>query len=337
MTQTSRERAGSVLPFVLAALATLALLIATFASTSWHALRAAHVAARATRAQSAADDGIAHAIARWPADSLATLTVGAVRVTSAITTLGVPITIRLTRSHPLVAWVDARVTVDGVAQGVVRAVQLVPPQLPVDAALLTSGAVEAHGATIVTDALAPFDAAVCTPMVAPPPTSVVAWATRADSNGPWTPLPASRVPPPTWRAQLDAAWPRILARSTTRALATLPALEPTTGWSAAQLPSADSAINGPVGWRGLLVAPGPLVVDGDVRITGMLVVRGPLIVRSGRLTVRGAVLVDDGVATTVQLGGSSTLHGDACAVAHALATVAVPRLHPFSTWHTVTW
>lgn len=330
-------RRGSVLPFVLAALATLALLAGTFASTSWHALRAASLAARATRAQAAADDGIARAIARWPADSLAALNIGITRATNATTILGAPIALRLTRTHPLAAWIEARVVTDGVSQGVTRAVQLVPPVVPTDAALLTSGAVEAHGATTVMVALASFDATQCAPAGTAPPTPVVSWTTRADIHGPWTPLPASRAPPPTWRAELDAAWPRLIARSATRPLATLPVLEPLTGWGAAQLPGADSVAAGPVGWRGLLIAPGPLIVDGDLSITGLLMVHGPLTVRSGRLTVRGAVLVDDGVATTVQLGGSSSVRHDACAIAHALATVAVPRLHPFSTWHTVTW
>lgn len=331
------NRRGSILPFVLVALATIALLAGTFASTSWHAVRSANLAARATRAQAAADEGIARAIARWPADSLTSTAIGITRMASAVTSLGTAVDLRFTRTHPLAAWIEARVVTDGVAQGVTRGMQLVPPLLPVDAAVLTSGAVEAHGTTTITHALAPFDAAHCAPVSSTPPTPVVAWATRADTHGAWTPLPTSRAPPGTWRAQLDAAWPRILARSATRALATLPVLEPATGWTAAQLPIADSVIIGPIGWRGLLIAPGPLTIDGDVTMTGVLMVRGPLTVRSGRLTVRGTVIIDDGVATTVQLGGSSVIRMDACATSHALAIVAVPRLHPFSSWHTVTW
>lgn len=331
------QRRGTTLSFVLLALAVIALLVLSFTTASWQALRAATTAARGARARAATDDVLAQRMADWPADSVVFHELGVTRTGSASSAAGAPATWQVVRTHPLIAWLRVVVHVDSVDQGADRAVWLEPPALPLDAALATTGDVTGHDPTRVTAALVPFDTDRCDTTMPAGPTALIATSARGDGVGAWTPLPVSSPPPASWRALLDAAWPTLRARTQPRDAALLPLLMPTTGWQAARLAPSDSVLTGVAAWRGLLVVDGPLTLDGTLSVIGVLVVRGPMHVRTGALTVQGAVLVDDPGRSTVTLGGASTLTADRCAVAHALATVARPRISPLNVWHTVTW
>jgi len=336
-----RRRAGFILPFVVVAAALVAVLGFTAITTSWRAVRAARLAASGVRAQFAADEGLALQLNAWPAESLTSLPLGTTYTSRLTTQIGDPIAVRITRTHPLVAWVSAEVALKSsgsvavVQRQVTRVVSLDPPPLPIIGALTAIGAVHATDLTAMTghdhadagDACGPLRDTRTVPPIAAAMVSAPAHAERGEP-------PFLRLSDTTRvRAAFETAWPAIVARSAVRgAEGNAGGLAQMPGWHALVLSGPQAAVQSSGRWRGLLAVSGDLVVGGSLDVEGVLVVRGRLDARRASLRVRGAVVIASHGNPEVELGDHTRIQFDRCAVLMAMATVALPRSSPFFLW-----
>ncbi|WP_310570255.1 hypothetical protein [Gemmatimonas sp.] len=337
------RRAGFVLPFVVVATAMVAVLALAAISTSWRGHRATRLAANGVRAQFAGDEGVALQLDAWPADSLAALPPGATISTRLTTAVGDSVRVRITRTHPLAAWLTADVALEPrgtpglVRRHVTRVVSLEPPVLPIVGALTAIAAVYGQDPTTIdgrdfADGSDACGALRDTLSLVP----VASSALRASGGGTWTTLPASQTLADTAavRATFERAWLSLRARSPVRVSDSTPQLlTASRGWHALLLDGPVVTVRAPSEWRGLLAVNGDLVVSGRLDVEGVVVVRGHLDVRGAALRIRGALIVASLGHPSVQLGDQTALRYDRCAVQLALATIAVPRAQPFSRWY----
>ena len=337
------RREGFVLPFVVVATALVAVLALAAIGTGWRGYRATRLAANGVRAQFAGEEGAALQMDDWPAESLAALAPGAMLSTRVTTAVGDSVRVRLTRTHPLVAWLTADVVLNAlgtpglVRRQVTRVVSLEPPALPILGALTAIAAVHAHDPTTI-DGRDRADAADACGALRDTLSGVpIAAAALVESPaGTWSTPPASlRLTDLTAvRTAFDRAWISVVARSAVRRSDSMPQLlAPLPGWHSLLLDGPRVAFRAPSQWRGLLAVNGDLVVTGRLDIDGVLLVRGRLDARGATLHVRGALVVASLGHHDVELGGQTQLRYDRCAVHMALATIAVPRATPFAMWY----
>lgn len=337
MTRRSRvmARAGSVLPFVIVAVAAAGLLSFTFTGTGLRAVRAARLEWSADRSLLAAEEALLRSLASWRSDSLWLDSLAAERRDVRRTTAGEEVEVVRWRTHPLVVWTMARHRTapgapDGVNRRVARAFHLMPPHAPITATLTTSQEVRGGDGTLISGGDVPVPDSPCglvrdTASVTP----LAAAGLRGDPM-PWTGRPALVSPPVTVAADVARFWS--LASPLTESLTSpvLPtAFPPRRAWHAVTL-EGPTIIAGPTRFRGLLLVNGSLELRGAVHVDGVLVVRGPLDARLAQWQLRGAAVVLGDVA----LGTHSQLFYDRCAVQSALAAVAVPSTAPFFVWTT---
>ena len=336
------RRDGFVLPFVVVTTALVAVLSLAAISTTWRSYRAARLAANGVRAQFAGEEGVALQLDAWPAESLAAIAPGTTLSTRVTTAVGDSVRVRLTRTHPLVAWLTADVALESmgtpgrVRRHVTRVMALEPPALPIVGALTAIAAVHAQNPTTI-DGRDLADAAdVCGALRDTLSRVPIASTALIEAPvGTWPRPPASRLLADTTavRAAFDQAWISVIARSPRRiADATPQRLAPLPGWHALLLDGPIVSLRAPSQWRGLLAVSGDLVVTGSLEVEGVLVVRGRLDARGAVLRVRGALVVASRGNATVELGDQTQVRYDRCAVQMALAPVAVPRARPFSLW-----
>jgi hypothetical protein len=295
---------------VLAVAAAALLLVLASASTTWRAYRGARAAVAAARVDMAAERGVAHAIEAALADSIRERPLGDTVRTAIIDGDGLTVAASAVRSAPFVLWVSALASEGGGgAPAAARAARarverLAPPLWPLRAALTTTSPVDSAAARLW--GAVPDDATDC----------------QGERS---RPVPAARqLPVDSVRAPLASGWSAALARAA-------PWRPPDANegrWRVQVIPEADSVLSGPRRWQGLLLHHGPLRLLGALDGRGVLIVRGALDASAARLTVSGAVLVDDPQQRTVRLG-AATLQWNRCAVAMALATIATPRAAPF--------
>jgi hypothetical protein len=338
-----RSRRGFVLPFVVVATALVGVLLLAAVTTQWRGYRAARLAANGERAQFAAEEGVALLLDGWPTDSLAATTLGATLSTRVTTALGDSVRVRITRTHPLIAWVTADAALDAngtrglVRRHVTRVLALEPPALPLRGAVTALSAVygtdpsRVDGRDIVdaSDACGPLRDTLSAPPVA-------STALHASPSGSWSQQPAweSLGDTAMVRAQFDHAWVSLVARSTVRSPTSWPQLlSASSGWQSLLLDGATVSLQSPSRWRGVLAIAGDLRVTGSLEIDGVLVVRGRLDARGAQLRIRGALVVASLGNPGVELGDQSHVRFDRCAIQMALATIAVPRAQPFSLWY----
>jgi hypothetical protein len=316
-----RRRGGYVLPFVLLVIAAASVVVLSTGTNAWRALRGATGAATSARLQLAAEAALAEAVEGWSGDSVATRPLGTAVHRSRVNADGLLTERRWERTAPDVVWLSVEARSGAVAGAsppharLTRALSLTVPGFALGAALTSTGPiVHGAGSRVRAPALGP-DSSGCageaTSSVAEERTLPVAGLPLALGAG-WS----------AWR-QRAPAWPAAAADT----------LRP--NWRAVQLRVADSVLTGAVVWQGLMLADGPLRIVGDLTLQGVLVVRGALDARGARLSVRGAVVVADPAGAPVLLGPSSTIDWNRCGVQMALATVALPRAHPFHAWHAV--
>lgn len=337
------RRAGFVLPFVVVAMAVVAVLALAAISTSWRGYRATRLAANGVRAQFAGDEGVALQLDAWPADSLAAIPLGATLSTPLTTAIGDSVRVRITRTQPLVAWLTADVALEPkgtpglVRRHVTRAVSLEPPALPIVGALTAIATVHGQDPTTIdgrdrADASDACGALRDTLSLAP----MAASAALASGGGTWTTMPGRQALADTamMRARFDQAWISVIARSPVRVSDSTPQrLTVSRGWHALLLDGPVVTVRAPSQWRGLLAVSGDLVVTGSLDVEGVVVVRGHLDARGAALRIRGALIVSSLGTPSVELGDQTVLRYDRCAVQLALATIAVPRAQPFSLWY----
>ncbi len=337
------RRAGFVLPFVVVVTALVAVLALGAIGTVWRGYRATRLAANGVRAQFAADEGVALQLEAWPTDSLSRIAPGTTLSTRVTTAVGDSVNVRITRTHPLVAWLTADVVLTPkgtpgiVRRHVTRILALEPPALPIVGALTALAAVHVqHPSTIDGRDLAdPADACGALRDTLSR-VAVAATALNATPAGAWLVQPASErlVDTVAVRAAFDQAWRSVIARSPVLVADSEPQLlAPLPGWHPMLLDGPNALLRAPSRWRGVLAVSGDLVVTGSLEVDGVLVVRGRLDARGAVLRVRGAIIVASLGNPDVELGDQTQIRYDQCAVDLALATIAVPRARPYSLWY----
>ncbi len=320
----------------------VAILTSATQTQAWRAARAARGAFNGTRALLAADEALGRAIANWNPNAFANTGIGGRRQSAFRTAAGDDALVTVTRTAPLIAWLDAAATSNtpgahgAATRGAARALFLRPALGPLTAALT---------------ALTPVD------LTAGAQVSGIDIASAGDDCGPWrdtasiggllahsaTVAPDAIIvgaPPrlvPADRARLqvefDRAWPDILARADRGAAPdTLARIPFTPEWRAVAWTSSSVLVAGDIAHRGTLVIDGDLVIRGRLRVVGILVVRGAIDARNGTLEVNGALVVNAPDARTSTFGGQATIRYAQCAEQRALATVARPTTSPFRLW-----
>lgn len=336
------DRRGFVLPLVVIAMILVALLAGTAQSAAWRATRAARQAWNGERALLAADEAIARTIAGWNAETFAMRAIGNRTNTMVSTATGENVAVSTARTQPLAAFIeaDAGSQTAGAARRahrrVGRAVLLVPPLLPHDAALVALSPLRLTGTAFISgrddagiDECGPFRD---TSSVA----GIHALTRHVDSTT--TVIGASAfvavIDSTRDIATFNAAWPLIASRATPRPSPLATALTPAQpNWRAIIVgDTASLTLSDTVAHEGLLAIDGDVVITGALRVRGLLVVRGSIDASIGRLDVQGAMVVRSATNRTTSLGGTVTLQYTPCAVARALAAVATPSSAPFRLW-----
>lgn len=335
-------RRGYVLPFVIVALAASSVLALALTHSSWRAARATTLAARAETGALANAELLSRVPGQWRSDSLWRVPLLQPHARTALSAAGTAVQLTLWRTHPFVVWGRTTTVVgtardhDSTRRDHLRVWWLAPPPVPLVATLTTLGHVVGSGSTLVSGLDVPLAISPCslsrdTASVAP----IAAVAVHDDSSSGWPGRPLWQpVAAALVRASALVAIDTMLTRSEQIARDStplpLPAFRP---WHALSLRGPQVVVTGPTGWTGLLIVDGNLTVHGPLTIDGVVVVRGRLDVRAGTLFLRGAVLVESDHTEAVQLGNSSQLFYDRCAVQMALAAVSTPRSRPFFLWH----
>lgn len=283
----------------------------------------------------AADDALAGALADWPAEARARLSVGdddavSFTSTSPVATRAV---VRATRLSQTTFWLVADVRADawpGIRRRVNLLVRVRPPPFAGAVALSSAGdVVLGAGATIAPDS------AACEGRGAPPPgaagdgaialapgarliddslrarDSVRTTIVRADSLQPLA------VPEDEWQALVRAAAVRFPAGVTT--LATHQA----SAWAAGDL-----TLRGGQG-SGVLLVEGRLTLAGPVAFTGLIVARGGIVTTADGANIEGLLVSLAGAAPTgapapVALTNVVALRASRCAVTRALVAAVRP-------------
>lgn len=335
-------RRGFVLPPVIIITVLIALLAGAMEFAAWRSTRAARLAWNGERALHATDEVLAATIANWNPITFAQTPIGSRTSLAAHSTNGANAIATIVRTHPLGAFIEADATSEtsgtprAVHRRVGRALQLVPPTLPLIATFTALGSIFAESGTSVSgvDDVTMRDECGPTRDTA----SIGGIAARsmritsvANVRGaPVTQSIADTIP----RAQFSTAWVTLMQRASVQAW-------PMAGMGlVTQPPWNATLINVPTGgtlggtslFEGLLAINGNLTVVGTLRVRGLLVVRGALDARLGQLDVEGALLVADINNTGSLLGNSVAVRYSQCALRRALATIAVPTTRPFAVW-----
>ncbi|WP_291163931.1 hypothetical protein [Gemmatimonas sp. UBA7669] len=320
-------------------MASISLLATGLLHTAWRASRSADSARRAQQVVRALDEAAVQAVATYAQDSLTRhdlaqrvwrpdAHVEAIRVRSS-----------WQRTHPLVAWLelDAQPAATSGPPGTLvarrterRAFWLAPPVVPRESPLTALAMVEGEDGVTISET-APLATSWCPgTYVLPSVPPVVAADVSPDSGRLWSTMPAWRATTSAQRDAVENGWADVLARLPAHAntdAVQSPISDP--GWRARRFDVPLLTLRGPLRWNGLLVVNGNVVIEGQVELRGLLMVRRSLDARAGQLTVHGAVIANDAATDVVQLGPSSRLQFDPCAVDLALATLARPRAAVF--------
>lgn len=318
-------RGGFALPLVLAVGACALLLVLASASTTWRAYRGARQATAAARADMAAERGMAELVGDALRDSLAMRPLADTLRRRWIDGEGLTLSGVAVRPAPFVVWVAVTASEGGggdpaaVRATRVRAERLAPPAWPIRAALTSTSPVDSLTESGAAAGAASGLASVIGTVGADPTDCF---------GGRHAGVPSVRqLPVDSVRAEWAVSWGAALARATPwRSDA-----PPDGRWRVQLLEARDSVLVGPRRWQGVLLHDGPLRLVGSIEGRGLLIVRGALDASAARLSISGAVLVDDPRSARVQLG-TATLQWNRCAVSMALAALAVPRAAPFHTW-----
>jgi len=347
-----RGQAGVVLPFVLLSLLLVAALASATALASWRAVRGARLAFNGERALQGADEALALALSTWDASAFAARPIGARWQRTITTSDAGTATLSFARTAPLASVVSARMrslvrgAPDTASRQVTRYLVLETPAFPARAAVVTLGpaaldsAANVNGLDIgwASDGCGAGRDTLSVPGVHSMGVVMHSAAVIAGAP-PVSPGPLVAASLATDRSAFATAWSSALARVTrTDAILPAAALPPAPAWSARRLVSADSSIAPPTVTLGTGTHTGLLLVDGDLEVIGtldvegLLVVRGRIDARAGTLVVSGALLVRDDRDAGSTLGSASRVRYSPCSVARALATIARPRVAPFSAW-----
>ncbi len=336
------RRQGFVLPLVIVATLLVAALAGAAQFAAWRATRAARQAFNGERALLGADESIAQTVANWNAESFAVAPIGS-RITSRLrTTAGEAVDVTVTRTAPLIAWLDVSATTqrDGAPtraqRRVGRALFAEPPPLPLTAALVALTPVALRGTTRISgiDVIAINDE--CGPWR--DTTSIAALHNRIhhiDSTVSITGAPPIATTVDTTRdlTAFNVAWPLIVARAVHRQAPANAPLPNEPRWRALLLHDTTTIqLAGASQHEGLIAVDGNLVVRGALTIRGLLVVRGSVDATAGQLDVEGALVIYAPNGTTSSLGNNSTVRYSQCAVRRALAAVSSPNPDPFRIW-----
>jgi len=337
-----RQRKGFVLPLVIVATLLVAALASAAQFAAWRATRAARQAFNGERALLGADESIARTVANWNAESFAGSPIGS-RITAAVlTTAGEPVDVIVTRTAPLIAWIDVSATShrDGAPtrahRRVGRALFAEPPPLPLNAALVAITPVALRGTARI---------------------SGIDSVTLNDECGPWrdttsiaglyssvhhidstvviagVPSIATPVDPPRDVTAFNDAWQRITARAVHRQTTTNAPLPNEPPWRALVLHDTTTIqLAGASRHDGLVAFDGNLVLRGTLTVRGLMIVRGAVDATAGQLDINGALVIYAPTGATSRFGNNATVRYSQCALRRALAAVARPDPHPFRVW-----
>jgi cytoskeletal protein CcmA (bactofilin family) len=331
------------------------LLVATIAGatgmSAWRAMRAARLAWNGERATQAADEAIARSMASWDSEAFAARPVGARWSDGVNTVNGGAVALALARLAPLVVVVEAssssRVSgaPDTASRRVTRVMSLDAPSFPLRGAMTVLGDAEVgDGAVVdgrddmwVSDGCGPVRdtasvAGVFAGTVLTSAGSLLYGTPASIALGAGAPLDPERA---AFQDAFAAASARIQRRD---AIAPATALTAGTPWTARIVTSNDALLAEQVTLAGTSRHDGLLVIDGDLQLQGALHVKGLLVVsgaldaRGGTLDVDGGVIVRDSRALGTHIGEYVRIRHSPCLVGRALATVARPRIAPFTLW-----
>ena len=337
-----RLRSGFVLPPVIIITVLIALLAGAMKFAAWRSTRAARLAWNGERALHAADEVLAATIATWNPTTFARTLIGSRTAFTTQSTNGATATATIVRTQALGAFVEADAvsetsgTPRAARRRIGRALQLLPPPLPLIATITILGTLSIDSSAVVSgiDSLLPSDECGPTRDTASIG-GVAAIAMHVTSITNVRGAPATQfIRDASTRTQFDAAWITLTQRTSMQGwpLSGTP-LTPQPPWSAAIVDAPVGAtLSGVSSFEGLLVVNGNLTLLGTLHVRGLLVVRGALDARLGQLDVEGALLVVDVNNTGSTMGNSVTVRYSQCALRRALATIAMPVTRPFAVW-----
>ena len=339
---TRRQRKGFVLPLVIVATLLVAALAGAAQFAAWRATRAARQAFNGERALLGADESIAQTVANWNAESFAVSPIGSRSTSRLHTTTGEAVDVTVTRTAPLIAWVDVSATTqrDGAPtrarRRIGRALFAEPPPLPLTAALVALTPVALRGTTRISG----IDIATINDECGPwrDTTSIAALHNRIhhiDSTVAITGAPPIATTVDTTRdlAAFNVAWQLIAARAVPRRASANAPLPNEPPWRALLVHDTTTIrLAGASQHLGLVAIDGNLVVHGALTIRGLLIVRGSVDATAGQLDIEGAVVIYAPNGTPSSLGNTSTVRYSQCALRRALAAVSLPDPQPFRIW-----
>lgn len=346
---TWRTRAGLVLPFVLITLVVVLALSAGVQTMAWRATRGARSQWDAQRAEFAADAAMYQALSRWNAESLAQRPIGTAEIRATTDPMGWQTEVTVLRTGTLVAFASATTTrassralsdPDRVWRRVMTVVRLVPPRIPVLAAVTILGDAELASATLDgRDRLpvVPTGSDDCGTVRNTASLGAVAVGRTIGANTPIAYGAQTMLLAPSLqsaRDQFDTAWSGIVGKATVNTVNSATTLASTVPWRAIVMTSASTVtLTGASSHIGLFAVDGDLAIDGSLRVDGVLVVRGALRVNGGPLIVRGALIVRDANTLGTRLNTATSVQYAPCVVGRALSVVATPQFAPFLIWN----
>lgn len=338
----ARTRQGFVLPLVIIATLLVAILAGAAQFAAWRATRAARQAFNGERALLGADESIAHTIATWDAETFAVAPIGRRSSTRVNTTAGEPVDITVTRTAPLMAWVDVSATSQTsgaptrAQRRIGRALFDAPPPLPINAALVALTPLALRGTARISGA----DVANLNDECGPwrDTASIAGLHNRTHTID--TTVSIAGAPPiattiDTLRdaAAFNAAWPLISARARHRIASVNAPLPIEPAWRALLAQDTTSIqLAGASQHEGLVAIDGDLVIRGSLTVRGLLVVRGSVDATAGQLDVEGALVIYAPNGATSRFGNNTSVRYSQCALRRALAAVSIPDSHPFRIW-----
>lgn len=338
----ARKREGFVLPLVLIATLLVATLAGAAQFAAWRATRAARQAFNGERALLGADESIAYTVANWNAENFALAPIGTRTATRVSTTAGEPVDVTVTRTAPLIAWVDVTASSQKLGaptraqRRVGRALFDQPPPLPLTAAFVALTPLALTGTARI---------------------SGVDVATSNDECGPWrdtasiaglhnrihsidstvsitgAPPIATTVDTLHDATAFNAAWPLIASRAVQRRASPNAPLTIEPSWRALHVSDTTTIRLAGVSYHeGLVAINGDLIVRGSLTVRGLLVVRGAVDATAGQLDIEGAMVIYAPNGTTSRFGNNTSVRYSQCALRRALAAVSLPDPHQFRIW-----